>query len=38
MSIGANETDRFTVPENTTHVAAICAAGTPIVYFSPGNM
>ena len=37
LPIGAGETAGFSVPEGTTHVAAICIAGTPILYFSPGN-
>ena len=37
MPIGAGETAGFTVPEGTTHAAAICSAGTPIVFFTPGN-
>jgi hypothetical protein len=37
MPIGPGETGGFSVPEGTTHVAAICTAGTPIVYFTPGN-
>ena len=35
--IGPGETAGFTVPEGTTHAASICTAGTPIVYFTPGN-
>lgn len=35
--IGPGETAGFSVPEGTTHAAAICTAGTPIVYFTPGN-
>lgn len=37
MPIGAGETAGVTVPEGTTHAASICSAGTPIVYFTPGN-
>jgi hypothetical protein len=37
IPIGAGETAGFSVPEGTTHAAAICTAGTPIVYFTPGN-
>jgi hypothetical protein len=37
MPIGAGETAGFTVPEGTTHAASICTAGTPIVFFTPGN-
>jgi hypothetical protein len=37
MPIGPGETAGVTVPEGTTHAAAICTAGTPIVYFTPGN-
>lgn len=37
MPIGPGETAGVSVPEGTTHVAAICTAGTPIVYFTPGN-
>jgi len=36
MPIGPGETAGLSVPENTTHAAAICIAGTPIVYFTPG--
>lgn len=37
MPIGAGNTSGFSIPPGTTHVAAICAAGTPILYFTPGN-
>jgi ABC-type Fe3+ transport system substrate-binding protein len=37
IPIGAGETAGFTVPNGTTHAAAICTAGTPIVYFTPGQ-
>ena len=37
IPIGAGETAGFSVPEGTTHAAAICSAGTPIVFFTPGN-
>jgi hypothetical protein len=37
MPIGPGETAGFSVPENTTHVAAICSgAGTATIYFLPG--
>ena len=36
LPIGPGETAGFTVPEGTTHVAAI-SSGTPVLYFSPGN-
>ncbi len=37
IPIGPGETAGFTVPEGTTHAASICSAGTPVVFFSPGN-
>lgn len=37
MPIGPNETILVGVAEGITHVASICTAGTPIVYFTPGN-
>ncbi len=37
MPIGPGETAGFSIPPGTTHVAAICGAGTPILYFTPGN-
>ena len=37
MPIGPGETAGFTIGPTVTHVAAICAAGTPIVYFTPGE-
>ena len=36
IPIGAGETAGFTVGGDVTHVAAICSAGTPVVYFTPG--
>lgn len=37
IPIGAGETAGFTVPNGTTHAASICSAGTPVVYFTPGQ-
>lgn len=37
IPIGPGETAGFSVPPGTTHMAAICSAGTPIVYVTPGN-
>ncbi len=37
MPIGPGETVGVGIPPGTTNVAAICSAGTPIVYFTPGN-
>lgn len=37
VPIGPGETSGFSIPPGTTHVASICTAGTPIVYFTPGN-
>lgn len=37
VPIGPGETAGFSISPTTTHVAAICTAGTPIVYFTPGN-
>jgi hypothetical protein len=37
VPIGAGETAGFSIPTGTTHVAAICGAGTPLVYFTPGQ-
>lgn len=37
VPIGPGETAGFSIPPGTTHVAAICSAGTPIVYFTAGN-
>lgn len=37
VPIGPGETAGFSIPPGTTHVASICTAGTPIVYFTPGN-
>lgn len=38
MPVGPGETCGFSIsPSAVTHVAAICSAGTPIVYFTPGN-
>lgn len=36
VPIGAGETAGFTIPIGTTHVASICSAGTPVVFFTPG--
>lgn len=36
MPIGAGETVGIGIPSGTTHVATICSAGTPVVYFTPG--
>ncbi len=37
MPIGPGETVGIGIPTGTTHVATICSAGTPILYFTPGN-
>lgn len=37
MPIGPGETAGISLPLSVTHAAAICTAGTPIVYFTPGN-
>lgn len=37
MPIGPGETAGFTIGDSVTNVAAICSAGTPIVYFTVGN-
>lgn len=37
VPIGPGETAGFSITPGTTHVASICTAGTPIVYFTPGN-
>lgn len=37
MPIGAGETVGISIPPGTTHAASICSAGTPVVYFTPGN-
>lgn len=37
IPIGPGQTAGFSIPPGTTHAASICAAGTPIVYFTPGN-
>lgn len=37
MPVGPNESIIVSVPPDTTHVASICTAGTPIVTFTPGN-
>ena len=37
VPIGPGETCGFSISPATTHVASICTAGTPIVYFTPGN-
>lgn len=37
MPIGAGETAGVSIPIGTTHAAAISSAGTPVVYFTPGN-
>lgn len=37
LPIGAGETVGISIPPGTTHAAAICSAGTPVVYFTPGN-
>jgi len=36
IPIGAGETAGFTIGDDVTHVAAICSAGTPVIYFTPG--
>lgn len=36
LPIGPGETVGVSVGPTVTHVAAICTAGTPIVYFTPG--
>lgn len=37
MPILPGQTRGVTIPLGTTNVAAICTAGTPVVYFTPGN-
>jgi hypothetical protein len=37
MPIGAGETVGLSLGSGITHAAAICTAGTPIVFFTPGN-
>jgi hypothetical protein len=37
MPILAGQTRGVTVGNTVTHVAAICSAGTPLVFFTPGN-
>lgn len=37
MPVGPNESVLVGVAEGVTHVASICTAGTPIIYFTPGN-
>lgn len=37
VPIGAGETAGFSLPPGTTHAASICSAGTPVVFFTPGN-
>lgn len=37
IPIGPGETAGFSISPTVTHVAAICSAGTPIVYITPGN-
>lgn len=37
IPIGPGQTCGFSLPLGSTHVAAICSAGTPVVYLTPGN-
>lgn len=37
VPIGPGDIAGFSLPPGTTHAAAICTAGTPIVFFTPGN-
>ena len=37
IPIGPGEVAGFSLGTATTYVAAICTAGTPILYFTPGN-
>ncbi len=37
MPVGAGETVGISIPPGTTHAASICTAGTPVVFFTPGN-
>jgi hypothetical protein len=37
MPVGPGETVGVGIPPATTSVATICSAGTPILYFTPGN-
>ena len=37
MPIGPGQTRGITVGLGVTHAASICSAGTPIVYFTPGD-
>ena len=37
VPIGAGETAGFSLGSAQTYAAAICTAGTPIVFFTPGN-
>lgn len=36
IPIGPGETAGFTISPTVTHAAAICSAGTPLVFFTPG--
>ena len=36
MPIGAGETVGISIPPTVTNIAAICTAGTPLVFFTPG--
>ena len=37
IPIGPGAVAGFSVPPGTTNVAAICSAGTPVVFITPGN-
>ena len=37
IPIAPGEVAGFSIPPGTTNVAAICAAGTPVVFITPGN-
>jgi hypothetical protein len=37
LPIGAGETAGITIPASATHVGAISSAGSPVVYFTPGE-
>jgi hypothetical protein len=37
MPILPGQTRGITIGANVTHAASICSAGTPIVFFTPGN-
>jgi hypothetical protein len=37
LPIGPGQAFCFSIPPDTTHVAAICSAGTPVVYITPSG-